>query len=101
MAPRLDLQRLLESLLGSRNVYFQPPPTMQMKYPCIVYTRDNIRISHAGNLPYKHEKRYRLTVIDRDPDSDIPDKVAMLPKCSFNRSFAADSLNHDVFTLYF
>lgn len=101
MAPRLQLQEILKAILGSSNVYFQPPPGVQMKYPAIVYKRDRIDIQHADNKPYKNAKRYQITVIDRNPDSDIPDKVAALRTCSFDRSFTADNLNHDVFNLYF
>ena len=38
--PRLELQDLLETVLGSQYVYFQPPATLRMRYPCIVYARD-------------------------------------------------------------
>jgi len=72
-----------------------------MKYPCIVYQRDLARTEFAGNLPYSYTKRYQLTVIDPDPDSTIPDKVAKLPMCTLNRFFIADNLNHDVFEIYF
>ena len=98
---RLLLQELLEFTLGSQNVYFQPPPNVQMVYPCIVYNRDYGSTEFAGNVPYRHTKRYQVTVIDRNPDSDIADKVAMLPMCLRTRFFAKDNLNHDVFTLYF
>ena len=101
MAPRLELQTILKDLLGSNNVYFQPPPSIKMVYPAIVYNRDQINIDHAGNKPYRHEKRYQITVIDANPDSEIPMKVAGLPKCSFDRFFTADNLNHNVFNLYF
>ena len=101
MAPRTELQSLLETILGSRNVYFQPPANVQMKYPCIVYNRDSANTQFAGNTPYHYTKRYQVTVIDRDPDSGIPDKLAALPSCTFNRFFTADNLNHDVFTLFF
>lgn len=101
MAPRLELQALLKTFLGSDYVYFQPPPTLNRVYPCIQYKRARIDIRHADNLPYKHRKRYEITVIDRNPDSLIPDKVAKLPSCSFDRSFTADGLNHDVFNVYF
>lgn len=101
MAPRTQLQSLLETLLGTRNVYFQPPANVIMKYPCIVYTRDVAETAFANNNPYKYTKKYQVTVIDRDPDSGIPDKVAGLPLCSHNRFFTTDNLNHDVFTLYF
>lgn len=100
MARRFELQTLLEDLLGTRNVYFQPPNNVQMQYPAIVYQRDDIRTQFAGNDPYRRTMRYLVTVIDRDPDTEILSKVASLPMCSFERHFAADNLNHDVFTLY-
>jgi hypothetical protein len=98
---RLQLQELLEELLGSGNVYFQPPANVRMAYPCIVYKRDGGETLFAGNNPYRHTKRYQVTVIDRDPDSLIPDKVAALPMCTFERHFAADNLNHDVYNIFF
>lgn len=101
MAPRLQLQSLLEVLLGSEHVYFQPPANVQMQYPCIVYKRDNSDTEFADNNPYRIEKRYLVTVIARDPDSDIPDKVAALPTCTHARFFTANNLNHDAYTLYF
>ena len=102
MGRRLELQSLLESLLpAGKRAYFQPPTNVQMQYPCIVYSRDNRDTDYADNVPYKHKKRYSVTVIDWDPDSDIPDKVAELPMSSFSRHFTADNLNHDVYTLYF
>lgn len=101
MAQRLELQALLVNLLGSDNVYFQPPPSLQMQYPCIVYNRDSSRTKFADDKPYSIEKRYQIIVIDRNPDSAIPGKVAQLPKCIFDRFFTADNLNHDVFRLFF
>lgn len=105
---RLQLQTLLENLLVTEEepdkklkAYFQPPANVQMEYPCIVYLRDTRRTDYAGNAPYKDHKRYQVTVIDEDPDSEIPDKVAALPLCSFDRFFVAENLNHDVYSLYF
>lgn len=99
MAPRLELQTLLEGVLGSENVYFQPPASLV--YPCILYERDDIRTEYADNKPYSNRSRYKITYIDRNPDSLIPMKIAVLPLCTFDRHFAADNLNHDVFNLYF
>lgn len=101
MGQRLELQGLLEMILGTRHVYFQPPANVQLQFPCIVYRRDSMETLFAGNLPYRHTKRYEVTVIDRDPESEIPDKIAALPMCLFSRAFTADNLNHDVFNLYF
>lgn len=101
MAQRLDLQATLVSLLGSGNVYFQPPPTLKMQYPCIVYNRDDARTDFAGNKPYSYRKQYLVTVIDANPDSLIPDKVAALPLCVFDRFYTANNLNHDVYKIFF
>lgn len=101
MAPRLELQALLVNLLGSSNVYFQPPPSINLKYPCIIYKRDLIEMEHADNLPYKNKKRYQIMVIDPNPDSIIHEKVAQLPMCSYDRFYTTDNLNHDVFNLFF
>lgn len=98
---RLDLQELLITLLGSSNVYFQPPPNIIMQYPCIIYRRDDINIAHADNSPYKHKTRYQITVVDQDPDSVIHEKIGELPMCSYDRSYTAENLNHDVYNLYF
>lgn len=101
MDRRLQLQALLEELLGTRHVYFQPPANVRMEFPCIVYHRDYADTKFAGNKPYSHTKRYQVTVVDRDPDSPIPDKVAMLPLCLRNRFFVAENLHHDVFNIYY
>ena len=101
MDKRLELQTLLEGLLGSRNVYFQPPSSIRMKYPAIVYSRDDFWTNHADNLPYMQTVAYQVTVIDEDPDSEIVKKVAKLPLCTYDRNYVADNLNHDVFILYY
>lgn len=87
--------------MGSRNVYYQPPPTLQMKYPAIVYSRSDIKNIFANDSVYKQDNAYSLTVIDKNPDTDIPDKISRLPKCSLDRAFKSDNLNHYVFTLYY
>lgn len=99
MGTRAELGTLLKTLVS--NVYFQPPPSVNMTYPCIVYRRNDIDIVFANNLPYRQQKRYEITVIDPNPDSTIHEEVAKLPMCSFDRFFTADNLNHDVFNLYF
>lgn len=99
MAPRLLLHQLLKTL--TENVYFQPPPTIQISYPCIVYRRDFANSDYADNLPYNYRQRYMVTIIDRSPDSEIIPKVAELPTSIFNRNYVTDNLNHDVFNVYF
>lgn len=101
MGTRLELHGILTDVLGTRNVYFQPPVSVKMQYPCIVYQRSTGDTDFADNIPYRFTKRYQVTVIDKDPDSDIPDKVAQLPMTTYDRHFTSDNLNHDVFNVYF
>lgn len=101
MAQRLELHAILTQILETDHVYFQPPPSVEMQYPCIVYRRDFQLTDFAGDKPYSIAKRYLVTVIDRNPDSIIPDKISELPLCIYDRFYTADNLNHDVFKLFF
>ena len=82
-------------------MYFQPSESLKMQYPAIVYSLKDIDNSYANNLVYGQSRSYEVTVIDSDPDSEIRDKVSTLPRCTFNRHYKSDNLNHYVFTLYF
>lgn len=101
MPRRLELQTRLERLLESDHVYFQPPANVEMKYPCIVYKRDSVDTKFANDYPYVCETRYQVMVIDPNPDSEIPSKLAKLPKCKFDRNYTANNLNHDVYYIYY
>lgn len=101
MDNRPNLQTIFENLLGSRNVYFQPPASVQMKYPAIVYSRKDFSTRFAGNGVYLQKPRYEVTLIDKSPDSVFVEKILQLPYCSFDRHYTSDNLNHDVFTLYY
>lgn len=108
MGRRLELHSLLVQIMDAQDlpendqpVYFQPPANVQMIFPCITYHRDTSETLFAGNNPYRHTKRYEVTVLDRNPDTEIPERVAALPMCLHSRTFAADNLNHYIFSLYF
>lgn len=83
-------------------MYFSPPETEQMKYPCIVYFRSNEMNIKADNLSYLKYSSWDLTVIDWDPDSELPEKL--LDHFEFIRSdreYRADNLNHFSFHLFY
>ena len=101
MDSRPNLQTMLEQILGSRNVYFQPPESLKLNYPAIVYKRSNIRNTFAGDNVYNQSYFYEITVIDRKPDSKNKKKLSKLPKIKVDRSFTYDNLNHDVLTIYY
>ena len=101
MDRRIKLQELLESVLGSRNVYYQPPSNVRMKYPAIVYSRSDIDNLRADDDIYRQTTAYEVIVIDPNPDSRIAYDISKLPKCRYTRHFESDNLNHDVFKIYF
>jgi hypothetical protein len=98
---REQLQAILEELLGSENVYFQPPDNISMSYPAIVYARSDVATNHADNSVWQSTTGYQVTIMDQDPDSPTPEKVGRLPMSSFERAFKSGNLNHDIYNLYF
>lgn len=102
MASRLKLQRELERLTGVQKVYFQPPESVKLVYPCIIYDFSKFDVNYADDAPYRIMSRYEVTVIDKDPDSSIPvDLLKSFKYVSSDRFFVSDNLNHWVFTLYY
>lgn len=101
MGQRVDFHAILETILESDNVYFQPPPNISINYPCIVYKLDDIKTEYADNNPYKLLKRYTVTLIDRNPDSEFVLKLAELTTAIYDRFYTANNLNHYVFRIYF
>ena len=99
---RLELQKTLSELLGSNDVYFQPPASIRLKYPCIIYNLTNIEARRADNVAYNLDNGYEITYITKDPDDGFKEKlIKAFPKCRFNRFFTSDNLNHYVFILYY
>lgn len=82
-------------------MYFQPPPTVQMKYDAIVYSLNDINDNYADDIKYKSMKRYSVIAISKNPDSELYEKILALPYSSLDRTYPADNLNHWVITLYF
>jgi len=102
MGQRLDLDAILRTILGTTNVYFQPPEDIVMEFPCFIYHRDFAETEFADNEAYNSTLRYMVTYVDSDPDTaDIVKQVLELPMCTYDRFYTADKLNHDVFKIFF
>lgn len=101
MASRIELHEELCELLGSRNVYFQPPESLKMQYPCIRYSISGMPNIKANDKFYtKTCTTYDITVIDADPDSDISTRIlAHFPMTRFDRAYTSNNLNHHVLTI--
>lgn len=103
MGTRLELQEELASVAGpSFRVYYQPPVNVEIEYPCIMYELDRPYSRSADNLTYAFIRQYQLTVITRDADCDLPERlVKHFPLCREERTFVSDNLYHTILNIYF
>lgn len=95
---RLKLQKLLEQI--TKNVYFQPPPNIEMKYPAIIYKLDGLKTDNADNIKYIKNYNYLITLVDYYPNSNMFDKINNLSFVRFVRGYSSNNLFHYVFTIY-
>ena len=102
MNKRLALHEKLKSIVGNNNVYFQPPASVSISYPCVIYSVGNGDVKRADDTVYGYINSYQVTFISKKPDVDIVERVlTALPMCSVSRIYVADNLNHYVFNLYY
>lgn len=101
MEKRLELQNLLEDILDSSEVYYQPPESVKMKYPAIRYDREAIENRFADNEVYNQAIRYVITAMYYDPDDELPIRISQLSRCRHDRQYKANNLIHDVFVIYY
>lgn len=101
MSRRIELNKIFTSISGVKKVYFQPSESVKMEYPCIRYVIERDHNNRANNSLYNHRVMYMVTVMDKNPDSSIPDALRVLPYCELDRFYTADNLNHWVFTIYY
>lgn len=101
MATREKLHELLCELLGSRNVYYDPPATVKMQYDAIRYSKKKPDVKFANDKRYKNLNCYEIIVIARKPDHPVIEKILDLPYASYDRHYPVDNLHHDVITLYY
>ena len=98
---RIELQEKFEELLGSRNVYFQPPESIKLKFPCIIYNLSSMQNNNADDMPYIKNKRWFVTIVDKDPESDIYERmIDEFQMCTLDRTGVVDNLNHWYLTLF-
>lgn len=97
MAARLELHDKLLTI--TEHVYFQPPETFKMTYPCIVYTLNHDNALYADNGVYHRGKAYTVTIMDRDPDSELPDRLGDLFGVELERHYTVDNLHHFSYTV--
>lgn len=97
---QMMFQKKLEALLESRNVYFQPPASFKLSYPCIVYSVNRVDRRFANNNGYIDSIGYSVTYISRSSDDSKAMALLSLPNAFFDRFYVADNLSHYSYTIY-
>ena len=95
---RLELNQKLCDILGSRNVYYDPPESIKIKYPAIVYTINGIDDTYSAEGKYLQSVSYLVTVIDKNADSQTAEKISKELGFKYYRHYVSDNLHHYVFT---
>lgn len=99
---RRKLQNELESVLGNKNVYFQPPESIKLQYPAIVYEVSAPDIKRADNRIYSYTNKFNLKYIRKNGNDDVPRKILeTFSLCSENDTYIYDNLYHTIFGLYY
>ena len=98
---RIDLDKILRSTLGSSNVYFDPPESFKLNYPCIVYSFNGNTDIHAEDERYRRLKRYSLIYITRNADDPMVDKLDDLRFCRLTRPYTANGLFHYAYDIFY
>lgn len=99
---RLELHEIFCEVLGSRNVYFQPPNGAKLNYPCIIYKRDSANAEYADDRTYIFTQQYSVTCISPKQTNDIYEKlIERLPMIRYIRGYTVDNLSHDILNLFY
>ena len=98
---RPALHEKLCEILGSRNVYFDPPSNIHLNYPCIIYKRIASEARRADNLRYINWYPYDVQIISKDPEFELFDTfLSHFDAGREGAPFVSDNLHHSNFTIY-
>ena len=97
---RLELHSALCAVLGSSNVYYQPPTGLQMKFPCIIYSKDDWAVTKADNTAYLSKWRYSVQVVSKTPDHPAIETLLAWPYADFDREYTDGNMYYDIIKIY-
>jgi hypothetical protein len=100
MKSRIEIQNLLEGILGNGNVYFQDPPNTGMKYPCIIYNFEGFDNDFADNKPYIVAGRWTVHHMYKSIKNDLKEVFVLEPPFfKWERRIKNDGVYNDYYTL--
>lgn len=102
MERRLKLQMELSKILNSDHVYFNPPETIKLQYPCIIFKKKGANLKKADNRVYRKTSQYQLIYI-RDKNDELMENKLLdaFPMISEGVSYTSQNLLHTPYTLFY
>lgn len=98
----IELQAEYAALEGVKNAYYQDPGDSSMHPPYVMIDESAPNdVKHADNVIFSKMKGYQITLVLRDPVSEIPDLVEALPYTRFDRKFRTNGLHHYTYIRFF
>lgn len=97
---RTEFDKWLRKILGSNNVYFQPPESKKLEFPCIVYNISSHDVDYADDKIYQLRHKYvvRYVAYPKDFDGPMKENLARELNVPIQQIYAQDGLYHCVFT---
>lgn len=99
---RSDLSDILHKIQGNDHIYYQPPESIKIEIPGIIYSKSDIDVIRADNRMYINHDKYTLICLSLTSDNPVVKLlIERLPMCSYDRSYTKNNVYHDVLTVYF
>lgn len=96
---RLKLHTILSGYIKDTPQY-QPPGTLYLQYPSLVYHVIDIETDYANNEIYSATIVYEVTYISRDVTDNTPfQMIAEIPYTTFSNAYVVDKLNHTLLNI--
>ncbi len=98
---RIELDNKFRSIPGLEHVYFQPPESVSLKYPCLIYTISANSYRYAQNNKYYTGTRYTVKLISKNPDEPLREYLEQFRYCELASFYTVNNLNHFIYNLVY
>lgn len=100
MATFKEARAILSKIVGHDRVYFQPPESIKMAYPAVVFHLSDLAATRGSNTVFSMRDRYTVTVMDKQPFPEYLYDLQRVPYTSLDTTYRVNGLNHFVYTMY-
>lgn len=81
------------------NLYFRPPSSLMITYPCVIYDLKVVDVRHSDNQVYSDGERYEVSYITSTQDDRNWTRLRDIPGSRWIRNFNKENLYHHIFEI--